>query len=319
MKVIFNSDLLYATQLIQNELPKKLIEFLNECKKYNHHILIPQTTLFEFNNKQKGFLEKEIIEIQNAINKLSRYDNTNTYQEPSSLVKAPDLLKLIQALGIECTLEYPSMNDYENAHRKACLREKPHPPEIKSDEMRDLVIWEISLRIAKNNNGAILMSRDVVHTHHRGDEEAKEHHLIRCNSFERGYESLSIETFSAKKIKNLINNILDRIIQSELPIVSGGHVISIKNPIFIDTNEGSSVVTYEVQFETGDGRQMTSSSKMEYVDSLPFLLEFKDIVVINGKDKSNKLANFKLELERPELSADNFTTQVKNLKELIKG
>ena len=91
--------------------------------------------------------------------------------------------------------------------------------------MIDLVIWEISLRIAKENNGAILMSGDEVHIHYRGDKEASKYGLIRCNSFERAYESLSIETVSAQRIKELIDKAWNEVINSKLPIVGGGHVV----------------------------------------------------------------------------------------------
>ncbi len=284
MKILFNSDLLFALSLIKDKLPRQVLEFLNECRDRGHEIVIPLTTLLEFNSKQKKLVDKEIAALNNAATKLTGYGINVDGFKSSDLIKLPDLMQLISDTGISCVLEEPMKIDYDNAHRKACLRETPHPPETKSDEMRDLVIWEISIRISKENNGAILMSRDVVHTHYRGDKAASEFGLIRCNSFERAYESLSIDTVSAKIIKELISNVWDKIIDRLSPIVDGGQIVSITKPIFINTESGSTIVTCNTNFHTGDGRELVCSLNMEYADKLPFVLEFKDIVVLKFKD-----------------------------------
>jgi len=280
-----------------------------------HEIVIPLTTLFEFKKKQSEFVNMEIATLNSAGNKLTEYGiNVEKYQS-SDLVKLPDLIQLIKDVGLSCDLEEPTKNDYENAHRKACLRESPHPPDTKSDEMRDLVIWEISLRIAKENNGAILMSRDEVHTHHRGDKEASEYGLIRCNSIERAYESLIIETASAKKIKELIGKVWKEIIESSLPVVDGGRVVSIKNPIFHDTDRGSSIVTCNIHFHTGDGKKISSFLSMEYVNDYPFVLEFRDIKI----DEMASIEDVKLHFEEPVISGVDLNERMNNLRELMKG
>jgi hypothetical protein len=211
-------------------------------------------------------------------------------------------------------LEEPTKSDYDNAHRKACLRENPHPPDTRSDEMRDLVIWEISLRVAKENNGAILMSRDEVHIHHRGDKEASECGLIRCNSIERAYESLSIETVSAQKIKELIAKVWNEIINSTLPIVDGGQVVSIKNPIFIDTESGTTIVTCSINFQSGDGKKIASSLRIEFTDSQPFLFEFKNITI----DDKSSFEDAILKFEKSVISDADLNARLNDLKELMR-
>jgi len=315
MKILFNSDLLFSTSLIKDKLPRQVSEFLLACRNKGHKIVIPLTTLFEFNKKQSEFVNKEIATLNSAGNKLTEYGiNVEKYQS-SDLVKLPDLIQIIKDVGVSCDLEEPTKNDYENAHRKACLRESPHPPDTKSDEMRDLVIWEISLRIAKENNGAILMSRDEVHTHHRGDKEASEYGLIRCNSIERAYESLSIETASAKKIKELIGKVWKEIIESSLPVVDGGQVVSVKNPIFHDTDQGSSIVTCNIHFHTGDDKEIASFLSMEYVNDYPFVLEFRDIKI----DETASIEDVKLHFEEPVISDVDLNERMNNLRELMKG
>src|SRR4030042_2769169 len=266
MKILFNSDLLFVSSLIKDRLPRHIFDFLLACRGKGHEIVIPLTTLFEFNKKQNEYVNKEILALNNASTKLTDYGVSVEEFKPSDLVKSPDLIQLIKATGISCVLEEPTKNDYENAHRRACLRETPHPPDTKSDEMRDLIIWEISLRVARENSGAILMSRDEVHTHHRGDKEASEYGLIRCDSIERAYEALGITTVSGQKIKELIRKVWNKIIDSNLPIVDGGQVVSITKPIFIDTDRGSSIVTCNAKFHTGDGKELTSLLSIEFTD-----------------------------------------------------
>ncbi|MDQ2078475.1 hypothetical protein, partial [Marinimicrobium sp. ABcell2] len=73
MKIIFNSDLLYADSFIKDRLPRHLHNFLVECKEHGHEIIIPETTLLEFDRKQSVFLQKEMSEIESAKEKLSLY------------------------------------------------------------------------------------------------------------------------------------------------------------------------------------------------------------------------------------------------------
>jgi hypothetical protein len=315
MKILFNSDLLFATSLIKDKLPRQVFEFLLACRDKGNEIVIPLTTLFEFNRKQNEFVDIEIAALNSARTKLTNYGINVGEFKSSDLVKPPDLVQLINATGVSCVLEEPTKNDYENAHRRACLRESPHPPVTKSDEMRDLVIWEISLRVAKENNGAILMSRDEVHIHHRGDKEASEYGLIRCNSIERTYESLSIETVSAQRIKELIGKVWNEILDSALPIVDGGQVVSITNPIFIDTDRGSSIVTCNANFHTGDGKELASLLSIEFADDRPFVVDFKDIK-ING---TSSLDDVTLNFERPVISDADLNERLNDLKELMRG
>ena len=315
MKILFNSDLLFATSLIKDKLPRQVFEFLLACRDKGHEIIIPLTTLFEFNRKQNEFVNKENTALNSAVTKLTDYGINVDEFNSSDLVKPPDLVQLINATGVSCVLEEPTKNDYENAHKRACLRESPHPPDKKSDEMRDLVIWEICLRIAKETNGAILMSRDEVHIHHRGDKEASEYGLIRCNSIERGYESLDIETVSAKRIKELIGKVWNEIINSTLPIVDGGQVVSITNPIFIDTDRGSRIVNCNADFHTGDGKELASLLRIEFADDRPFVLEFKDIK-ING---ASSLEDVTLNFEKPVISDADLKERLNDLKDLMRG
>ena len=139
--------------------------------------------------------------------------------------------------------------------------------------------------------------------------------VIRCSSIERAYESLSIETVSSKKIKELLGKVWNDIIGSSLPVIDGGQVVSIKNPIFQDTTRGSSIVTCSINFHTGDGNELASLLRMEYANDQPFELEFKNIKI--GETTQDEVIS--LSLEKPAISDSDLKERENNLKELIKG
>lgn len=313
MKIIFNSDLLYADSFIKESLPRHLNDFLIECKGHGHDIVIPETTLLEFNRKQNGFLQKEILELETAKRKLSLYGVVIEEFDSTNAVSTPNLVELINNI-IPCVVQIPTENDYSIAHRKACLREPPHPPDIKSDEMRDLVIWEVSLRISRENGGALLMSRDEVHTHHRGDLEASESHLIRSSSFERAYESLSIQTDSAKKVQDLLNVVWQEIVNSELPLVDGCHVTAIRSVLFEDRLDGGSQVECSIKMQTGDGKEFNSKLEIQYWQNTPYLVTFHGVKV-----GDSTLDDVILEFEKPEHMQSDVNDRRESLERILRG
>lgn len=313
MKIIFNSDLLYADSFIKESLPRHLNNFLVECKENGHDIVIPETTLLEFNRKQNGFFQKEVLDLETAKKKLSLYGLNIEEFDSSNVVSKPKLVDLINNI-IPCVVQTPTQDDYSIAHRKACLRESPHPPDIKSDEMRDLVIWEISLRISRENGGALLMSRDDVHTHHRGDLEASESQLIRSSSFERAYESLSIQTDSAKKVQDLLNVVWQEIVNSDLPLVDGCHATAITSVLFEDKLDGGSQVECNIKMQTGDGREFNSSLEMQYWQDAPYLMTFHNVKV-----GDSNLDDVILEFERPQHMQSDVNDRRESLKRILRG
>ncbi|MCH8945068.1 MAG: hypothetical protein IH910_09825 [Proteobacteria bacterium] len=313
MNIIFNSDLLFATYLIEDRLPRVLSDFLQTCGENGHEIVIPETTLLEFDRKQAEFLDKEILELNKARTKLEKYEVNFDDFESAALARAPDLVALIGGTGATCSVVHPTLADFQSAHRKACSREAPHPPDIKSDEMRDLVIWEISLRIASPEDCTILMSRDELHTHHRGNSEASNHGLIRCDSFERAYESLSIETESGRVLRQLVSFILDDLIAGDdLPLIVGAQLVSVKRPTFVDTNAGTTIVKAKVKFNTGAGTELAATMTFEYAGTSPFTIKFEDT-----REDDSDIEDFFHRIAEPPHSTDDIIDRKRGLSELI--
>lgn len=264
MKVIFNSDMLYAKHFLLS-LPNHVKRFLIHCKDGGHEIIIPETTLFEFDRVQTNSMQVEIDAIEKAKSKLRSHGFVVDESLPEDKVEKPDLIQLIADLGVICEKVSPTLADYKDAHRRACLREPPHPAtDTKSDEMRDLVIWAVAIRLAAQCGGALLVSRDKIHNSHLGDLQASDNNLLRTDDFDRAREILGIETKSASIIKALLDAEWERIVASELPIIAGAQVQSVLRPRFWELANGSTRANAEINMRTGDGEEIFAMVSVEY-------------------------------------------------------
>lgn len=241
MRVIFNSDVLYQSQLITGELPSNLQRLLRVCCESGITVIIPSTTLLEFDKKQAEYVPEEIARLETAYARLDKYGISYSRVDPSEVVKQIDLIELIKRTGAAVEIVEPTLADFSEAHRRACLHESPHPPgDVKTDEMRDLVIWIISLRLASEYGRALLISRDEVHVHPRGNEEASTAGLLRIKSIEDAIEYLGVENPSADLIKNLLLPVWTDLINAGLPLADPMSLITASQAIFIQGTSGPS-------------------------------------------------------------------------------
>lgn len=318
MKIIFDTNQLYADNVIKNKLPNRVSGFLEICKKNGHEIIIPHTTLLEFDRKQNEIVSKERKEIELAAKKLTEYKISVGSFSVDKLIKPPSLISLIKNCGLNCKVEMPTKRDFVNAHRKACLREDPHSSDTKSksDEMRDLVIWEISLRLARENDGAILISKDTLLIHHRGDMEAAKFGLIRCEDFERAKEALNLETVSGRIIGKIVKKVWDQIISSnKLPLAAGAHLVCLKEPRFKNAKDSVISVNAGITVKTGYGKSLRACLRMDYVNDTPFLVEFSQIQL----DDEPLPDTIRFEYEMPLIPKVDFDERLSSLRESIGG
>ena len=176
--------------------------------------------------------------------------------------------------GLAFEIVEANLDDYHAALRKACLREAPHPPEATSDEMRDLVIWQLATRLAAEG-GAVLLSRDVVHTHHRGDVDAQRAGLLRTGDFERALEILDLETASGSLVRKLLMTQWEKLKGVGLPLSAGAHIIYIKNPVFQVLESGTTSGTFRIRIADGTGSEIECSGEIEFLDDALVLAAFR--------------------------------------------
>ena len=190
MRIILNSDILHTNRPAAAALPLHLDQFCRDAAAAGAVLVVPRTTLLEDQRNQKRLIEEGVAQLDTAIALMQRYGIQVPEINSRELVGGGDLVAALRNTGIQVEVIDPSLADYRGAEERACLRLSPHPPDTKSDEMRDLIIWEVAVRIAKRDGQAILLSRDEVHSHDRGGKEAEDAGLHRARSIDEALDLL---------------------------------------------------------------------------------------------------------------------------------
>jgi hypothetical protein len=147
----------------------------------------------------------------------------------------------------------PTLEDFQDAHRRACLHEAPHPPKIKSDEMRDLVIWSIALRISAGEAQTLLVSRDEVHSGSLGTDEAKAARLVRLTSLDEALEYLEVRTPSGEQLLSLLDPWWDALRREGLPLGNAPQLKSVGMVTFVQGTNGPSDASGTISIGGADG------------------------------------------------------------------
>jgi len=298
-----------------NNLSKNLQVLFSICQKKGHVIIIPVTTLLEFDRKQLESLNRKTLELEKAYMLLEDLNIKFTRVEPPEVIKKPDLIELVKKSGVEVRVENPTNDDYLEAHKRACLHECPHAPEKKSDEMRDLIIWMIALRFAQKDGNAILISGDVVHVHPRGDNEASSVGLIRFKSVEEALEYFEVETPVGKLIKQLIMPIWEDLLKAGLPLNKDVSLVGVAEPTFIQGTEGISNAYCLIRLRTLDGKMLKTNIAMKIDNNVIVELKLSDIMINEKPWDKKQLALSPHKTFSSE--EDDYKERIDSLKELF--
>lgn len=252
MRIVLNSDILFTQRLITTTLPARLRKLAAECARLGAVIVLPRTALFEVDRQQQENLKKEITAVESAYNTLRNAGLGFEERESSELFVLPDIAELFRGTGVKVEVAEPLLEDFDDAHRRACFHLSPHPPDIKSDEMRDLVIWVTALRLAKDG-GAILLSRDTVHTHERGDEEASSFGLLRVENIDDALDLLAVESPTGRFVRLLLEPIWDDLRKAGLPLMAGFNLRKIQNGVFVQGEFGLERATFNLETAAENG------------------------------------------------------------------
>lgn len=284
MKVILNSDILHDERLVIDNVSRRLKAFLLACTDKGHIIVIPLTALLEFERKQSELVSKTISELEKSYDLLDRLKISYSRADPSEKVKLPDLIGMIQNQKARVTVEEPTLEDFQEAHRRACLHECPHTLEKKSDEMRDLLIWVIALRLAKQGGGALLLSRDEVHSNAIGDSEAKENGLFRVKSFEEAewYLDVDVGTSAAMLVEQLLAPVWSDLLSQGLPLSDQVSSLGVSRPSFVQGVRGPSSVICAIKIKTPDGKTLSAETEIHTSNGIITEVKLSNITV-NGE------------------------------------
>src|ERR1700694_1213541 len=198
MKVLLNSDIAYS-QGLRSDLPKQLAALAEGCKERYFEIALPLTTVLEYERRQSAIANQERSALIDAADRLDRFGIGHAPIKVDELIKTRGLDELFMDTGVKVEVISPTIEDFHEAHRRASLHLSPQQPNDKGeDEMRDLVIWVVCIRIAKEQGGALLVSRDKIHTGDLGKEEARAAGLWVVPTVDDALRFFQIETPDAK-------------------------------------------------------------------------------------------------------------------------
>lgn len=257
MRVILNSDVLYG-DFSSNGLPAALVRLAQACAEQGHVLVVPITTLLEIERRQQAITAGQRTLVDEARQILADQKISIPAFDIATVIPALDVRSLLDGLAAEVQFTPPLLSDFEDAHRRACLHESPHPPDIKSDEMRDLIIWAIALRLATADGHALLVSRDTVHTHSRGDLEAAEANLARVDSLDAALQYLDVKTAAGEQLEAMLAPAWPRIREAGLPVGEAPMLLNVKDVQFVQGWAGPSAASGSIKVRGHDGRVITA-------------------------------------------------------------
>lgn len=238
MRIILNSDVLYTKRLLATGLPAHLDRFCRDAAGAGAALVLPRTALLEGERHQQELAEQEIAAINNAVIALERWRVEVPAVDAERLVTSGNLVDMLRDTGIQVEVEEPLLDDYREAERRACLHLLPQPPKAQADEMRDLVIWAVALRLARRDGKAILVSRDEIHSHERGEPEARAHGLLRAKNLDEALDLLGRESPAGALASSMLATVWNDLRAANLPLPETPVSPKITNVAFVTDGEG---------------------------------------------------------------------------------
>src|SRR5580658_5524301 len=153
MRIILNSDILHMGRLLATGLAGHIDQFCRDAAQTGGILVVPRTVVLENDRHQQSLYNEAVTKLKDASLTLSQWGVAVPTINPEDMIQKVDLSVALQQTGVKVEVEDPTLDDYRDAERRASLHLAPQPPGSKSDEMRDLVIWAVALRIATRDGG----------------------------------------------------------------------------------------------------------------------------------------------------------------------
>lgn len=313
MRIIFNSDVLHG-DYSRHGLPESFRRFAAACADLGHVLVVPSTTLLEVQRIQQRMVSDRRAQVKSALRTLTEVGVELPEVDLDKVVEDVDINILLSDLAADVEIVNPTLEDFEDAHRRACLHESPQQPDSKSDEMRDLIIWAVALKVAAADGGALLVSRDVVHSHNRGDSEASDANLARVSSMEQALDYLDVRTVAGEQLEAMLAAFWSPLAAEGVPVGRAPMLLSAKGVQFIQ-GPGRPVSAEGSIRVHGEGGGVVSGKLVIDNSGNGFArLTFSDI---EFNDES--LADVEVRAEVEELSDGGESERLAALREMMEG
>ena len=238
MRIILNSDILHMNRLLATGLARHLDEFCREAAQFGAVLVLPRTVILENERHQRELCNKAVDKLKAASSTLALWGVAVPPFTAEDLIRNVDLTNALQATGITVEVQAATFDDYRDAERRASLHLAPQSPDTETDEMRDLVIWAIALRIARQDGGAMLVSRDEIHSDKRGSEEAMRAGLFRANTLHDALDELGRVSPAAAVARSVLATIWSELRTAGMPLPDDVPSRRFSRLQFVADNEG---------------------------------------------------------------------------------
>jgi len=184
VKVVLNSDITFLPDLIREGLGRQVSALAEACREHKFDLALPLTTVMEFQRQQEEYAEQERRKLDDATALLDRLGVPHDPVDSATLIEIRALSDLFSEAGSSVEVVNPTFEDFMEAHRRACLHLSPQPRTGKGgpDEMRDLVVWCLAVRISREVGGNL--AEVLTNTVHTMRERAQLRGLVRVLSAE---------------------------------------------------------------------------------------------------------------------------------------
>lgn len=253
MRIIVNSDVFFIQKAPREGLSWRTQSFCQRVSTLSAVLVLVRPALLELRKQAREAEAQLAKDIRNAAFRLEKSGVVLPPIAAEELARGPDVPELLRATGVQVEVLDPVLQDYRSAEERACLHLSPHPPDIKSDEMRDLVIWEVALRIARRDGSAILLSRDEVHSHQRGEAEALQAGLLRAKDADTAVALLGGASPAATLAQTYLQLVWKDLSESGLPVPPSIEDVFVEAPTFSTDRMGYVGATFVIRSKSSSG------------------------------------------------------------------
>ncbi|MEZ4773885.1 MAG: hypothetical protein R3D00_11940 [Bacteroidia bacterium] len=326
MKIIFNSDILTQLQLPSakknGDISRSLCQFCQKINQSGHTIIIPKTVELELERIQRDNIKALVEKFKGLQNELEYWGighSFRNYDLPDHFHR--DLVAELKSCGASVQIEHPLLEDFQSAQERAALRLPPHSyssenSKKNSDEMRDLVIWCISVRIATKEEGALLLSKDEIHVSKAGDSEAQSSGLIRLKSLDNALHFLEIESSYDLAVKEVLKRHWNVFLKADFNKNENEFKLFIDS--FFQGTEGVEQIIAKIVFLESEGNILSGKVKLMINNEMTITkVIFYELSSSSGKDYPQQQFRTEFVINLPELFDKDYLDRLNSLKDIL--